>query len=319
MNNEVALIVIFNHRYDKNLPYLEEMYKERFSNRYYLMPFYDGDMENVIPVYSNSIFFEGYIAQAANVFVRPEYKHYLFVADDMIIHPGINENTYTDFFEIDENKSWIPRLMALQDINRPWNGTLEGVFYQKKQKWIEVDGEIPDYETALEKFKAQGLSIRPLKRKEIFGDWFAPNSSLSQKIFRTMRILTKIRHPFRNEYKLPYPLCGSYSDICVVSGKSIKKFAHYCGVFAATFLDVEVALPTALVLASDEKISSEEFTKRKGRSYWHPNGAFYFSEEDHIDRIEEKFSSLDDIFRHFPDDQLYIHPIKLSKWLKKVK
>ena len=314
---EVALIIIFNHRYDKNLSYLEDMYRNRFSNRFYLMPFYDGSQENVIPVYDRSIFFEGYIAQGANVFYEKKFKHYLFVADDMIIHPGINENTYQDFFEVNEHQSWIPELMSLQDIYKPWNGTLEAVFYQKKQPWIEVGNELPTYEVALEKFKKQGIVIRELKRKEIFGSIFAKNSSLSRKIFLLFRIVSRIRHPFKNSYKLPYPICGSYSDICLVSGDCIKRFAHYCGVFSSTLLDVEVALPTALVLASDTKIKSEKSTKRKGMAYWNPWGAFYKSEEQLMSNLEKKYKNLDDMITNFPDNQLYIHPVKLSKWLNK--
>ena len=316
-NSDVALIIIFNHRYDKNLPYLEEMYKERFTNRYYLMPFYDGKQENVIPVYDRSIFFSGYIAQGANVFYKKEYKHYIFIADDMIIHPGINENTYQEYFEVDEHQSWIPELMPLQDIYKPWNGTLEAVFYQKKQPWIEVDGELPPYETAIEKFCKQGIEIRALKRWEIFGSLFAKNSPLSRKIFLAARLLSRIRHPFKNTYQLPYPICGSYSDICVVSGESIKKFAHYCGVFSSTLLDVEVALPTALVLASDDIIKSEKTTKRKGLAYWQPWGAFYKSEDQLMSKLDEKYKNLDDMIHNFPDRQLYIHPVKLSKWMKK--
>ena len=318
-NSEVALIIIFNHRYDKNLPYLEEMYKDRFSNRYYLVPFYDGEQENVIPVYDRSVFFSGYIAQGANIFIKKEYKHYLFIADDMIIHPGINENTYRDFFEIDEHQSWIPYLRSFQDTNRPWNGTFWGMFYKKKQKWVEVDGELPPVDEAIRRFANQGVEIRDLTRKEIFGPCTFAHKSLQQKAFLVTRILTRLRHPFKNKYRMQYPLCGSYSDICCVSGDCIKKFAHYCGVFSATSLYVEVAVPSALVLASDTKLQSEKTTRHKGRAYWWGAGAFYFSEEDHMDRIEEKYSCLDDIMNNFPDDQLYIHPIKLSKWLKKNK
>lgn len=316
-NSDVTLIVIFNHRYDKNLPYLEEMYKNRFSNRYYLMPFYDGKQENVIPVYDRSIFFQGYIAQAANIFIKPGIKHYLFIADDMIIHPDINENTYKEYFEVDDSQSWIPELLPLQDIYKPWNGTLEAVFYQKKQPWIEVDGELPPYEEAVQRFKNQGVEIKELKRKEIFGSLFAKNSPLSRKIFLFMRLFSRIKHPFKNAYKLPYPFCGSYSDICLVSGKSIKRFAHYCGVFSSTLLDVEVALPSALVLASESKILSEKTTKRKGLAYWNPWGAFYKNEEQLIGKLDEKFKNLNDMIENFPDDQIYIHPVKLSKWMKK--
>src|SRR5438309_2566399 len=59
MQSKAALIIVFNHRYDKNIPLLETLYEGRFSNIYYLVPFYDGEKENVIPVYENSFRFQG--------------------------------------------------------------------------------------------------------------------------------------------------------------------------------------------------------------------------------------------------------------------
>lgn len=84
MKSKVALIIIYNHRYDKNIEVLENLYKTRFSNIYHLIPFYDGDKENVIAVYENSYRFQGYISQAFRTFYKDMYDHYFFVADDLM-------------------------------------------------------------------------------------------------------------------------------------------------------------------------------------------------------------------------------------------
>src|SRR5580704_10569699 len=105
---EVALIIIYNHRYDKNIDILERIYGERFSNIYHLMPFYSGDKSNVIPVYEHSFYFQNYVAQGFKSYFKKEYSHYFFVADDMIINPVINEQNYATQLKLTETTSFIP-------------------------------------------------------------------------------------------------------------------------------------------------------------------------------------------------------------------
>lgn len=315
--SDVCLIVLFNHRYDKNLPVLEEMYRERFSNRYYLVPFYDGEMENVIPVYGRSIFFQGYIAQGANLFMKQDFKHYLFVADDMILHPQINEMNYKEFFEVEEGQSYISELRSLQDMGSFWIGTISAMFYFKQQKYVEVANELPTEDKAKELLEKQGAQIRPLTRKEMFGDFSLSINSLGNKARLALRTLTRLRHPFKTTYKLPYPVVGSYSDILLVAAEDMRMFAHYCGVFAATCLFAEVAIPTALGLSAKKKVKVEKEMQRKGRAYWQGEGPFYYSDEYQWDNLERDYKNLDDMIARFPDSQLFIHPVKLSKWLKK--
>lgn len=317
--SNVALILLFNHRYDKNIPILDEIYKNRFSNIYYLVPFYDGDQENVIPVYGKSIFFESYIADGYRSFYKKEYRHYLIVADDMMIHPAINENNYMEYFSVKDGESFIPHMMPLQDIKEKWLGTLSSMFYLKKQKYTESEQELPPYKIAVEKLKAQGVEVVPLTRRQIFGKHHYMFKYLADKAFLLARIGTRIRYPFKNKYSLPYPMVGSYSDIALIAADDIKKFCHYCGVFGATYLFAEVAVPTALALAANKKIITEKVSRRKGRSFWHGPNVWcdYKTEGYDWTDIDKKFKNLDDMFNQFPDEWIYIHPVKLSKWMKK--
>lgn len=318
MNNRVALIVVFNHRYDKNLMVLEEMYRSRFSNRYYLVPFYDGDMKNVIPVYGRSVFFESYLAQGFNIYFKEEFQHYLFVADDMIIHPDINEKNYKDYFEVKLGQSFIPKLMPLHEAGKFWLGTLAAFCYRQKQKYVEVKDELPTYDEAIKRMQNQGVMIRELTRNELFGPFTLNISSLVNKARLGIRMLTLLRSPLKKRYRLNYPMIGSYSDILLVSSDSIKRFAHYCGVFGATGLFAEIAIPTALALASDNQIVTEDRMNHSGMSYWHGSeNVFWYSEESDITTLESNFKDLDDIIHNFPDKYLYMHPVKLSKWLRK--
>ncbi len=55
MEKKLALLVVYNHRYDKNIPVIDKIYQNRFSHVFHLVPFYDGEQENVIPVYDLSL------------------------------------------------------------------------------------------------------------------------------------------------------------------------------------------------------------------------------------------------------------------------
>lgn len=46
----VALIILFNHNYEKNLDALKDIYGDRFTHIWYIIPFYSGDREDVISV-----------------------------------------------------------------------------------------------------------------------------------------------------------------------------------------------------------------------------------------------------------------------------
>ena len=108
----------------------------------------------------------------------------------------------------------------------------------------------------------------------------------------------------KKSYNLSYPIVGSYSDIFIISAKSIKKFCHYCGIFAATKLFVEVALPTSVVLSSDEIITEKDLCLQ-GKALW--------TNEDYQE-LEKYENSLTKLMTGFPPKYIYLHPVKLSKW-----
>lgn len=319
IKSKICFVIIFNHRYDKNIPVLEGMYRERFSHRYYIVPFYDGDMENVIPVYGRSIFFETYIAQAYNVLKNQGFDYFYFVADDMIINPAINENNILQFFELKKGESWIPHLRTIKEQKCFWIGTLAAYSYKPVQKYVEAKTELPSIEDALEKFECQGL-VNPLElsRKDVFREFTLDISSMANKARLFLRTLSWLRHPFRESANLSYPLAASYSDTLLVSGEAMSKFAHYCGVFGATSLFVEVAIPTALILASEKKIKTEKDISKGGRSFWYSADNVFCDRPEYTwENLEKEYKNLDDMLNRFPEDAIYLHPVKLSKWIKK--
>ncbi len=330
--NSVALIIVFNHRYDKNIEILEKIYEKRFSHVYYLVPFYDGDKPNVIPVYQNSYYFQGYFVQGFKQYFQENFLHYFFVADDIVLNPEINENNYMQHFNLSGSTSFIPEVYSLDNINdnmlycspatltdglsklrkkdvKKWNWcrVLEAYQYNPKISGVESVNELPEYDEALELLNRHGVNINKLSYVDVFG---GPKVPINFKV-----LMDNIKYMFGHElfrlkYKLKYPLAGSYSDIVIVSQSSIKKFVHYCGVFAATELFVELAIPTALLLSSEDVITEPQIGK-KGKVFWPYSKKRKQLYEDEMKKYGYK---LDKLITMFPKDVLYIHPVKLSKW-----
>ncbi len=303
--NKVALIIIYNHQFNKNIDVLERIYKDRFSNIYHLMPFYNGVKQNVIPVYECSYYFQGYISQGFKSFYKKDYTHYFFIADDLILNPEINENNYSEHLKLGINSCFIPGFISLHDLVEWWPRVGEAYRWSIDFSGIEAKNQLPDYEKALQKFQQFGLKISPLRFNQI---WKTPSSIkeflkliLDDKIYFFRYLMDKFSN---KRYKLSYPIIGSYSDICIISSDTIKQFCHYCGVFAATRLFVEVGLPTSLVLSAND-IRTEKDLKYKGKALWTKKD---YQELDIYD------NSLKHLFSEFPENYLYLHPIKLSKW-----
>lgn len=305
--SRVALIIIYNHQYNKNIEVLEEIYTERFSHIFHLIPFYNGDKENVIPVYENSFYFQGYVAQGFKSFFSKEFAHYLFVADDPILNPIVNEKNYKEHLKLSNSACFLPELMTLHEIkDYCWPRTREAFKYRIKVGGVEAEAQIPSYEAAIKKFSNYGFQIQSLSFDQIYHKINLPKSLNYWQIIEYLNY--KIRR-FKNRnklYNLSYPIIGGYSDIFVVSAENIKMFCHYCGVFAATNLFVEVGLPTSMVLSAKE-IVTEKDLDLKGKALW--------TKDDY--RILEKYNNnLDVLLKDFPKENLYLHPIKLSKWKK---
>lgn len=298
---KVALIIIYNHQFNANIDILERMYGNRFDDIYHLVPFYSGDKDNVIAVYDSSHYFQGYVAQGLKGFFQSHYTHYLFIADDLILNPAVNQDNYAKVFQLKDNSSFLPGFISLHDTTW-WERVGDAYRYTIEVLGVEAKKQLPSYDVALKKLSDVGLEIKPLRFDQI---WKKPITMKGwMKRLVTDRHYSIKSHLARKRYHLPYPLVGSYSDIFVVSSDVIKQFCHYCGVFASTKLFVEVALPTSLVLSTKE-IVTEKQTSLKGGSLW--------TIEDYkiLDNYGKNLKSL---LASFPEGLLYLHPVKLSQW-----
>jgi len=316
---KVALIVIYNHRYDGNIRVVEDLYRDRFSNIFHLVPFYDGDRQNVIPVYENSFRFQGYIAQGLKQFFKPEFEHYFFIADDLVLNPEINERNYCGHLGLKAESSFIPHLISLHEMRNYWSRTREAYEFTVKKKGVEITNELPGDDEALSRFTAHGLEIRPLRHRQVFLSAGLNITAWLRMLVRKQKQLFHLLSDgiFKWKYNLSYPLAGSYSDICAVSSGTIKRFGHYCGVLADAGLHAELAIPTALILSADHIVTEKDLNLR-GRALW-PDGWNRLHGEndlahDELKELDKYNNNLDNLLKNFPESYLYLHPVKLSKW-----
>lgn len=313
----VALVFIYNHRYDKNIPLLEEIYKDRFSHIFHIVPFYDGDKENVIPVYEHSFYFQGYIAQASKTLKeKADFEHFMFVGDDLLLHPDVNENNYKEFFKLGTEDSFITFIRSLAETGDSgvdlfiMHLAMYFKFPDKPGSGLEIINEIPSYEDTLEKFKQKGFEepfirpphvYRPPKRtdfkKGLIGEYFY------KKRVKEVNELLK-----QEKVKLSYPMVNGFSDLLILPKSDFDRFSRYCGLFAAARMFVEYAIPTIMLMVCKKIITQKDLDKK----------ALLLWDDDRI-KFEEKYSlSFDKLFETFPDDTLYVHPVKLSKWKKNI-
>jgi hypothetical protein len=302
-----ALVVMYNHKYEKNIPTVEAIYRGRFEEIFHLVPFYTGTQTNVISVYENSHYFQGYIAQGSRSFFRPHFMHYIFAADDLALNPAISNASYQAFFKLDAESSFIPRLESLPVGSVHWPSYRNGILFDPfKTQGVEVRDELPSAEQAVRLLQRHEVSNGDFTFEHVYGRLglsFAPSGMKANA--RRMRRYLADRLLYKGSlHRTRYPLARSYSDISVVSAACVRAFCHYCGVFAATDLFAELAIPTALALAT-HKIVTEKDLALRGKELW---------TVEEFAELNGYGHQLDELFRRFPRDCLYIHPVKLSAW-----
>jgi hypothetical protein len=301
----VCLVIVFNHRYDDNFEKLEALYQEKFDEILFLVPFYRGNKRNVIPVYESSSRFQGYVAQAYEKLKMASCSHYIFIGDDLLINPRINSANVLNELKIGLNTGYIKSATPLSDVPYSWTRLAPalGVFFRPNH-YVNYSKELPIYADAFKKLNNHGMLFKPVKV-----DSLVPNKNVASDSGYNDAIaaITYMVNLGIKKFNLPYPLVMGYSDFFVLPKVSLDNFVHLCGVFAAMDLFVEVAIPTALLL-SLESITFESNTTWKGTEIW---GGL-----ENVVKIGEKHQfNLDKLLESFGPSQLYIHPVKLSKWV----
>ena len=308
----LTAVYLFNHRYEQNIEKLERLYEDRFSTRKYIMPFSSRDDGQIARVYETSWNFSGHIAQAGRSIFVPGTTHYVFIADDLILNPRLNEANLLEALSVGAGDGYIKSVASIDTMRYHWwRALLETMNLDGREAGFDWRSEVPAAAEAQAKFEAFGITFsaqRPRSMREL--RWTAT---------RFPRILgagSMLRYARK---RTSYPLIYGYSDFIVVPAAAMERFVHYCGVFAALNCFAEVAVPTALALACETLVTElqpnehfEEPARRcshvryKGLELWGDKAITAFSAP-----FERRF---DRLIAGFPETLLYVHPVKLSRF-----
>jgi hypothetical protein len=299
---KAGLVIIFNHKFNKNIPNLQKIYGNRFSKIYYIVPFYTEYEQyaeyNIIPVYETSYCFQGYITQAIDKISMEGIDHLLFIGDDMILNPNISEDNYSDYFNVGEDESYITEMKKITEHLGRYVWRFERVYdiLSKfgEEKFVNYRSEIPQDKEAF----------------EIAGEKGITGFELDKAIYvKTLSFGTAIKDLYLKfkwgNKKIPYPIMAGYSDIFLIAKPYIAEFSRLCGVFAAMGVFVESAIPTAMMLSCG-KIKDDSSVRYKRGDMWGLE-----NKENFRRKYDSSYSRLID---EWDDSLLFIHPIKLSKW-----
>jgi hypothetical protein len=314
-----ALCIIYNHRFDANISKLEKFYQNRFEHIFHLVPYYDGALKNVIPVFEKSFYFQAHVITAWCHLKNKGFEQFVFVGDDLLLHPKINEKNISSTLNLELDMAFLPWYWgAISDLPLEYSNLMPAwnSFYQRKHlKHHALDWRkaLPSYSDALNKLNQHGFHFRKLSIKNLKGYYGNYRYKHVKNRFRNLVSLF-----LQNKRNPPYPIVAGYADLFVLPTQKMEEVVAMLETFRDIRLWVEFAIPTTVLLSFD-KIRTENDLSQKGIL---PID-FYKSAErvDYsVDREKAKivFNKIDELnFNNvselFEESDLYIHPVKLSK------
>jgi hypothetical protein len=305
-DRRICLCIVFNHNYVKNIPKLLDIYSARFRDIRFVVPFHrpdgfpnDADTR-IIPVYEASHQFQGFIAQAAGSLADFRGSHIVFAADDLLLHPSLSERNLLSELQLSPEAAFIKSYKPLFDVDLRWQPLLPTLRTMRTNLPAEFRRELPDTSQALNRMTKHSIGRQSFGIKNLRG-W---SRALKRPEDASLGNLASLIACLRKRDAV-YPSVMGYSDFVVVPKSGFEEFAHLCGVLAAMRVFVEVAIPTALLWTFDT-VRRESDIAWKGTELW---------TEPEVDKLtRHNDASVARLFSSYGERQLYIHPIKLSKW-----
>lgn len=324
-SRKTALVVLFNHQYDRNIPVIREVYSGRFSGLLQLMPYYRGSDPDVCSVYGNSFQFYHYILQARERIRNLEGDYILIIGDDLLLNPKFDEFSTPSLLGIHGDDTCY--LDGFVDVSLPqcYRGTVEAHRFSMTPAGIDagsVNKNVPSYEEARQILKSRDLMRHDeLSRVRMFMPKWIPGGGIhaNWKVLkgRIWHLLNHWKHRIK-KYPYSYPVVFGYSDIVCIPKEKFDDFCRILEVFAAWNMFVELAIPTALQLLPGTRLATLEDTRYKSGNVWFPQDPEHFEAMNVV--IEELVSAssgdIGKLLSAFPEEYLYLHPVKLSRFGK---
>lgn len=99
-----------NHPFPKNIPLIRRLYAGRFEKILFLVPFHRSEEADVITVYRGSYVHAGYITDAREKLLAIDCDHFLFIHDDVILNPAIDDASFYDYFPLGAHDGFFPSI-----------------------------------------------------------------------------------------------------------------------------------------------------------------------------------------------------------------
>lgn len=303
--SKTGLVIIFNHPYAKNLEKLRFIYGKRFSVLRFLMPFYDGNEPDVIPVFEAGDYFHGFFHQAQDLLLGLDCDGFLFIGDDLIIHPGIDETNAEQYLHVENSDVGI---CETEMINREdgfsWIHARSATtpFVMNTINWRDV---LPLYEEAMERFATYFGRPYP----EIFDDVFFKGRLTDETDDAWKHWLQRFFEWNGKTFDIHYPMAFGYSDILYIRKSSYKRISWLCAVLAPMRVFVEIAIPTTIILTTPKDrvtLFSDYYSQDACHTLW---------DHEEKEKIETDYGrSWNNLVSNWPDEWFFVHPVKLSRW-----
>ena len=282
-----------------------------------MVPFYDGRLKNVIPVFEKSFYFQAHVITAWCHLKNKGFNQFVFVGDDLLLNPAINENNINSSLGLELDIAFLP-WGAISDLPLEYPNLMPAwnAFYQRKYlkhhalNWRNV---LPQFAEAEHRLKQHGFNFRKLSLKNLKGYYGDYRYKHVKNRFRNLVSLF-----LENKRKPPYPIVAGYVDLFVLPTNKMDEVVTILETFRDIRLWVEFAIPTAVLLCFD-KIRTENDLSQKGilpiEFYKSAERTDYLIDREKAELVfnkinEQNFNYLSELFDE-PD--LYIHPVKLSK------
>lgn len=308
---KLCLLIVFNHRFDKNLPKLDWLYRSRFRHIRYLVPFYRGDRTDVIPVHYSSYQYQGFFRQAWDRLRGEGFTHFVVVADDMLLNPVLNDENLISELEVQPGQGYFGIIEPFSERGLSWFAAGSSLVAVAGTNGMHWEPDLPAAEAARANLEAKGYPVGGRLGWHNFRTGGTPRvKGFFQFLFYLMLRARKRRStPETRLLDLPYPLLSGNADFMVIPAEHMEKFCHYCSVFAAMGVFVEVGAPTALALACSHVVQAKNIDWI-ARDYCvgfrtHAEAdAFYTAHDYDLEKLMGGFGAKD----------LMLHPIKISRW-----
>lgn len=289
-----SLMIVFNQPFVENIPKLEQLYRGRFPDLDYLVPFVP-DSPHIFAVHCRSDIFQGYFAEVYPRIRNNPFNHFIFCADDLLLNPSLNAGNILGILNLKPGVGYIKEAIPLaHGFHNGWMHTMPAFAAISKAQY---NGILPRPETAAQLIGRHGIPWVPINKEHL-----AKYQQTTTQPDGYTAELTGLVARFGDYYA--YPLVYGYSDFIVVPAEAFNLFAHYCGLFASINLFVEVAVPTALLMSCNA-VNTEAHINWEGTEYW---------DAQRIEKLQRFNYNLPSLLQSFESNQLYIHPVKLSQW-----